>query len=263
MYRRIAVVSIIVVAGWLAAGAQQGSSVPDTPEPQASPPPAASSQTQSTPDDGASQDEKKPKGLKKILKRAAPNCVHVGGASDRCWSDSEQEKEAQKKQQEQNAQDQPKPSSVPQNEPAPRSSNSDEEASSKSNAVDLSPPTGDGTATEAPADVQELHPYNPHNADKNVEVGDFYFKRGNFRAAESRYAEALLWMPNHALAKYRLAEAQEKLGKMAEASANYQAYLALLPNGELAEEAKNALARINPKLQSKDSVTYPPASKPR
>ncbi len=262
MDRRITLGLVLLLASCVA-GAQQQDPVPDTPQPQTASRPAAPPQTQPTSEDDANKDDKKPKGLKKILKRAAPNCVHVAGSADRCWSTSEQEKEDEKKQQEQEGQDQAKPGQIPKNEPAPRSSASGDQASSKSSAVDLSPPTGDTSGSGAATDVQELHPYNPHKADQNVEIGDFYFKRGNYRAAESRYAEALQWMPNHALAKYRLAEAQENLGKYSEASANYRAYLTILPNGELAEEAKKALARITPKLQSKDSSTYPPASKPQ
>ena len=56
----------------------------------------------------------------------------------------------------------------------------------------ISAPKGDakqhpnsGVANE----VLELRPYNPHKAQKAIEVGDFYFRRENFRAALSRYQE--------------------------------------------------------------------------
>ncbi|MGH7870542.1 MAG: hypothetical protein ACREP9_23565, partial [Candidatus Dormibacteraceae bacterium] len=58
-----------------------------------------------------------------------------------------------------------------------------EESSSKDTRVDLSPPSNDekshpmsaaavSDAQEEPSDVQELHPWDPHKAAKDVEVGD-------------------------------------------------------------------------------------------
>ena len=93
-------------------------------------------------------------------------------------------------------------------------------------------------------DVQEFHNYDPHRAEKNVEVGDYYFKRSNYVAAESRYREALEYKPNDALATYRLATALERLGKVAAARQNYQSYLKILPSGPYARESKEALQRL-------------------
>ena len=62
------------------------------------------------------------------------------------------------------------------------------------------------------SDLGEFHPWDPHKAMKCIEVGDFYFKQGNYRAAISRYQEALDWKPKDAEATYKLGEAQEKSG---------------------------------------------------
>ncbi len=226
----------------LAALAQQApqsdSQLPDAPQqqPQAQPPPPP-------PADEAPKPETKPESkIKKTLKRGAPNCIQIIGM-EKC----KESKDDQEDTEEQKAQ-QPR---VPSNQPLPRSTNP-EESSSKDSPVDLPPPAGEA----APSDVQELHPYNPHKADKDVEVGDFYFKRGNLRAAESRYAEALNYMPNHAEATFKLAETQDKLGKKAQAQENYRKYLKILPEGEFAAQAKKALARLR-------AATSPPAEKPR
>jgi tetratricopeptide (TPR) repeat protein len=217
-----------------------------------------SAQTQSGQEQSAEKPEKQPSKLKKLLKRAAPNCAHIGGAG-KCWSESEQEKEARKKQEEERQQSQQQPP-LPPNKKAPRSDDEIQsgESSSRSN-VDLSPPPGDATAHDGAAisDVEEFHSYDPHKAMKNVEVGDFYFKRGNYGAAASRYAEALLWKPNDAIATYRLAESQEKLGKLADALKNYQGYLKILPKGEYAELAKQGITRLATKTQA-----TPPAPQP-
>lgn len=113
-------------------------------------------------------------------------------------------------------------------------------SSSKDTKVNIPPPTGEA----ATPDVQEMKPYNPHKADKNIEIGDYYFKRSNYRAAESRYREALEWKPGDAIATFKMGEVMEKIGNLLQARQNYQAYLKILPDGPLSENAKKALARI-------------------
>ena len=129
------------------------------------------------------------------------------------------------------------------------------ESSSKDTQVDLSPPVDDAkkhpnsssAIAEAEAEangVTEFHAWDPHKAAKDVEIGDFYFKRKNYRAAEDRYREALLYKDNDALATFRLAECLEKLGEPGPARDSYQSYLKILPHGAFAEAAQKALERL-------------------
>jgi tetratricopeptide (TPR) repeat protein len=135
------------------------------------------------------------------------------------------------------------------------SARSAEESSSKDTRIDLSPPSDDqknhpqsgaavGDAEDAASDVQEMHPWDPHKAAKDVEVGDFYFKRKNYHAALERYKEALVYKPNDAVANFRLAECLEKTGNPGEAVAHYQEYLKILPHGPLSPDAQKALERL-------------------
>src|SRR5712691_1069456 len=150
-------------------------------------------------------------------------------------------------------------SSLPQKESQPDKSESSarasEESSSKDTRVDLSPPKDDqknhpmsgvaiSDAEESASDVQEFHPWDPHKAAKDVEVGDFYFKRKNYRAALERYKEALIFKPNDAIANFRLAECSEKVGSPAEAVTHYGGYLKILPHGPFAADAQKALERL-------------------
>lgn len=99
-------------------------------------------------------------------------------------------------------------------------------------------------AQDAASDVQEFRPWDPHKAAKDVEVGDFYFKRKNYHAALERYKEALVYKPNDALANFRLAECLEKTGNPSEALTHYQEYLKILPHGPLAPDAQKAMERL-------------------
>ena len=94
------------------------------------------------------------------------------------------------------------------------------------------------------ADTSEFHPWDPHKSAKDVEVGDFYFKRKNYRAAEDRYREALYYKDNDAIATYRLAICLEKLDRPDEAIQEYESYLKILPYGPEAPDVKKAIARL-------------------
>src|SRR5271165_1088311 len=130
------------------------------------------------------------------------------------------------------------------------------ESSSKDTQVDLSPPANDdkshpqseGMVKDAEVlsgtNISEAHLWNPHKAAKDIEVGDFYFKRKNYRAAEDRYREALLYKENDATATFRLAESLEKLEQPDEARIEYENYLKILPGGPQAAAAKKALERL-------------------
>ena len=132
-----------------------------------------------------------------------------------------------------------------------------QESSSRDTRVDISPPKGDAknhpdskgavadlAPSDNPSDVQEFHPWNPMRAMKDVEVGDYYFKRKNYRAALDRYREALYWKDNDAVASFRLAVCQEKLGDKAEAKKYYEQYLKVLPEGPFAKDAHASLDRL-------------------
>ena len=136
-----------------------------------------------------------------------------------------------------------------------------EESSSKDTRVDLSPPKDDeknhpmsaaavSDAQEAPSDVQEMHPWDPHKAAKDVEVGDYYFKRKNYKAAIERYKHALIYKQDDAIATYRLAESLDKTGNPSEAITYYQAYLKILPHGPYAADAQKALGRLTAESQA-------------
>ena len=134
-----------------------------------------------------------------------------------------------------------------------------EESSSRETRIDTSPPKDDAknhpNSKAAVADleaadnpdtsgVQEFHPWNPLKSMKDVEVGDYYFKHKNYKAALDRYQEALYYKDNDAVASFRLAVCEEKLGDKAGARKYYEQYLKILPEGPFAKDAHAALDRL-------------------
>ena len=130
------------------------------------------------------------------------------------------------------------------------------QSSSKDTQIDLDPPEDDAKAhpqsSAAVAEagisgsngVTEFHTWDPHKAAKSIEVGDFYFRRKNYRAAEGRYRDALRYKDNDAGATIKLAVCLEKLGVLDDARAEYESYLKILPHGPQSEEAQRAIDRL-------------------
>jgi len=137
------------------------------------------------------------------------------------------------------------------------------QSSSKETQIDASAPEDDAKAhpqSEAavqeavagitPGGISEFHQWDPHKAAKSVEVGDFYFKRKNYKAAEGRYREALGYKENDAVATYKLAICLEKLGVFDDAITEYESYLKILPHGPEADAAQKSIDRLKAEKQN-------------
>jgi Tfp pilus assembly protein PilF len=156
---------------------------------------------------------------------------------------------------------QPKPQQQQQREEDQAAQPQQGESSSKDSQIDLSSNTvtksGSNTqgpetpGSETPNDVQEMRPWDPHKAAKDVEVGEYYLKQKNYRAALDRFNEALLYKPKDADATFHLAETQEKLELFTKAYENYSLYLEIVPKGPQAGAAHDALRRLDPRVEDK------------
>ena len=100
------------------------------------------------------------------------------------------------------------------------------------------PPEEDIAATK------QEYTFNPVRSKRDVQVGDFYLKKGDFKAAVARYREATLWNEGNAEAWLRLGEAEEKRGAPKAAKAAYQKYLDLAPEAKPAAEVKKRLEKL-------------------
>ena len=142
---------------------------------------------------------------------------------------------------------------APANTPPPRSdqpgSENPNESSSRDTQIDLSPPANDYSHEGADiSDVTEFHKYDPHRADKDLEVGDYYQKQGNYRGALMRYEDALEYMPNNPAATFRMADIYDKLKQPQMAARYLVLYRRIAPNGEFADEAKKLQQKLRPEI---------------
>jgi tetratricopeptide (TPR) repeat protein len=101
---------------------------------------------------------------------------------------------------------------------------------------------------EPPEEDPDLKPkeysFNPLEANRNIIAGNFYFKKGNFRAASRRYLEASKWDPTSSEAVLRLGEADEKLRNFADAREAYQKFVTLSSDGKEIEAVKKRIAGL-------------------
>lgn len=99
---------------------------------------------------------------------------------------------------------------------------------------------------EPPEEDEGLAPkeysFNPLEAEKNLKVGNYYFKKGNYKAAVSRFLEATKWNPNYAEAFLRLGEGEEKMKDKKAANEAYAKFLQLAPTSKDAEAVKKKLS---------------------
>jgi Flp pilus assembly protein TadD len=126
------------------------------------------------------------------------------------------------------------------------------ESSSRDSVIDLNAKP----APEPPRKEEDealLQPWDPHKAAKDVEVGQYYFKLKNYRAALERFNHALLYKPDDAEATYGLALTQERLDLLTLSDQNYRKYLKILPHGPKARDAEAALKRIGPNVDQRKS----------
>ena len=84
--------------------------------------------------------------------------------------------------------------------------------------------------------------FNPLQAGKEVLIGNYYFKKKNYRAAAKRFTEASRWNPNLAEAYLRLGETQEKLKDSKAARQTYAKYVELAPDAKNVEAIRKKLA---------------------
>ena len=97
------------------------------------------------------------------------------------------------------------------------------------------------------------------SASKAVEIGDFYLRRGKYKAALSRFQEALKTDPHYAPAFRELGRVYEKMGQWKKSLDAYQKYLDELPSAKDAREAKDihkAIARMQREIVAEGDSSH-------
>ncbi len=104
-------------------------------------------------------------------------------------------------------------------------------------AKEQAPPEEDETLQ-----TKQEYAFNPLQAEKEVKIGEFYFKKGSYLAAANRFLEATKWNPGFAEAYFWRGEAADKLKDTKAAHEAWSKFLELAPEDKRAGEVKKKLA---------------------
>jgi tetratricopeptide (TPR) repeat protein len=118
----------------------------------------------------------------------------------------------------------------------------------------LPPAEGQRSADQLPPDqlppeedkskIQEQYTFNPLRSKKDISIGEFYFKKGDFKAAAGRFREATKWNDGNAEAWLRLGDAEEKMKDLKAAQQAWEKYLQLAPEAKNAGEVRKKVERL-------------------
>jgi tetratricopeptide (TPR) repeat protein len=102
------------------------------------------------------------------------------------------------------------------------------------------------TATQSAPDQPT---WDPLRAEKDLEVGQYYMKKGDVDAAIDRFQDAILAKPGYAIPFRFLADAQEKKGLKKQAIKSYQRYLDLYPHAEDGDKVKKKIEKLRKEVE--------------
>jgi tetratricopeptide (TPR) repeat protein len=87
--------------------------------------------------------------------------------------------------------------------------------------------------------------WDPLRAEKDLEVGQYYMRRGDLDAAIDRFQDATTAKPGYAIPFRFLGEAQEKKGLKKQALKSFQRYLDLYPHAEDGEKVRKKIDKLH------------------
>jgi tetratricopeptide (TPR) repeat protein len=92
--------------------------------------------------------------------------------------------------------------------------------------------------------ANQEYSFNPLQSQKDVAVGNQYFKVHKFRAAEMRYTSATKWNDGNADAWLHLGEVEERLKDTQKAREAYQKYVEIASDQKRAAEIKKKIEKM-------------------
>jgi tetratricopeptide (TPR) repeat protein len=107
------------------------------------------------------------------------------------------------------------------------------------------PPPPAEAPPEPPAPAEPV--FDPLHAQRNIEVGTFYLKKGNYDAAIDRFMDATRLQPKLAIPWKLLGEAYEKKHDNSGAIDAYKKYLELFPTADDAAKVQKRIAVLEEK----------------
>ena len=93
--------------------------------------------------------------------------------------------------------------------------------------------------------------WDPLRAEKDIEVGQYYMRKGDVDAAIDRFQDATTAKPGYAIPFKYLGEAQEKKGLKKQAIKSFSRYLELFPHAEDGEKVRKKVEKLRSEVEKK------------
>ncbi|MGB7848733.1 MAG: tetratricopeptide repeat protein [Candidatus Acidiferrum sp.] len=95
--------------------------------------------------------------------------------------------------------------------------------------------------------------WDPLRAEKDLEVGQYYMRKGDVDAAIDRFQDAAEAKPGYAIPFRYLGEAYEKKGQKKPAVRAYQRYLDLYPHAEDGDKIRKKIEKLHKEIDKAKS----------
>jgi tetratricopeptide (TPR) repeat protein len=110
-------------------------------------------------------------------------------------------------------------------------------------------PNTDSAVNSAPDQPK----WDPLRAEKDLEVGKYYMRKGDVDAAIDRFQDAADAKPGYAIPYLFLGECYEKKGKKKPAVKAYQRYLDLYPHAEDRDKVRKKIEKLHHEIDKEKS----------
>jgi tetratricopeptide (TPR) repeat protein len=129
---------------------------------------------------------------------------------------------------------------------APAQNPPGESSSKPAQQQDAPPPKSPAKPNKdnATANAPDQPPWDPLRAEKDLEVGQYYMRKGDVDAAIDRFQDATVAKPGYAIPFRYLGDAQEKKGLKKQAIKSYQRYLDLYPHAEDGDKIRKKIEKL-------------------
>jgi len=110
-------------------------------------------------------------------------------------------------------------------------------------------PKANSSTDNATQNADDQPMWDPLRAEKDLEVGQYYMRKGDVDAAIDRFQDATLAKPGYAIPFHYLSEAQEKKGLKRDAIKSYARYLVLYPHAEDKSKIEKKIEKLRAEVE--------------
>ena len=114
------------------------------------------------------------------------------------------------------------------------------------------PPSEDAAPDPDPTPAGPV--FDPLHAQRSLDIGTFYMKKGSYDAAIERFIEAANYQPSLAMPWKLLGETYEKKREYAKAADAYNKYLRILPHAGDAAKIQKTISELQEKATAESAA---------